>query len=365
MANIFKDPIDPTIYQQQLNEKKTRISQMFSDFSPPKLVSFESPQSHYRLRAEFRIWHEGDRCFYAMSDPGNRSKVYEVKSFKMAAKLINRLMEQLLEKIHQSEMLKHKLFQVEFLTTLSGDAIITLIYHKKLEEAWEEIAIELQKEIGFPIIGRSRKQKLVLERDYVTEQLEVDGKNFSYRQIEGGFTQPNGQVNQKMLSWARSAREGIGGDLVELYCGNGNFSIALAEKFDRVLATEISKTSVNAAQINIADNQINNLIITRLSSEEFVQALRGERQFSRLKDVDLNSYDFRTVLVDPPRAGLDEASVKQISEYDNIIYISCNPETLHNNLTELSKTHTIESFAMFDQFPYTHHIEVGVILKRR
>ena len=93
--------------------------------------------------------------------------------------------------------------------------------------------------------------------------------------------------------------------------------------------------------------------------------MRGERQFSRLKDVDLNSYDFRTVLVDPPRAGLDEASVKQISEYDNIIYISCNPETLHNNLTELSKTHTIESFAMFDQFPYTHHIEVGVILKRR
>ena len=276
-------------------------------------------------------------------------------------------MGRLLAEIHASELLRRSLFQVEFLTTLSGDALITIIYHKKLDEAWETEARAMQARLGFPVIGRSRKQKIVLERDYVTETLTVDGKQFHYRQIEGGFTQPNGDVNQKMLSWARSASEGIGGDLVELYCGNGNFSVALAEKFDRVLGTEISKTSVNAAQVNITDNNLDNLIIARLSSEEFVQALRGEREFHRLKsqDIDLSSYNFRTVLVDPPRAGLDDESVQQISEYDNIIYVSCNPETLHANLMELCKTHEITRFAMFDQFPYTHHIETGVTLKRR
>jgi tRNA (uracil-5-)-methyltransferase len=239
-----------------------------------------------------------------------------------------------------------------------------MIYHRPLDEEWQKQAELLQERLNVAIIGRSRKQKIVLSRDYVTEKLNVDGNIFSYRQVEGSFTQPNGKMNQSMLSWARRVSDNIGGDLVELYCGNGNFSIALADKFNRVLATEISKTSVQAAQENIRANQSDNVIIARLSAEEFVQALRGDREFFRLKDIDLNSYDFRTVLVDPPRAGLDEESVKQISDYENIIYISCNPETLKQNMQQLSQTHKIEAFALFDQFPYTHHIEAGVLLKK-
>ncbi len=151
---------------------------------------------------------------------------------------------------------------------------------------------------------------------------------------------------------------------MELYCGNGNFSVALADCFRRVLATEISKTSVKAAQVNIADNQLDNLIIARLASEEFVQALRGEREFTRLAGITLADYDFRTVLVDPPRAGLDSDAVQQIQAYPHIIYISCNPETLAANLDTLCRTHRIERFALFDQFPYTEHIECGVLLQR-
>ena len=71
------------------------------------------------------------------------------------------------------------------------------------------------------------------------------------------------------------------------------------------------------------------------------------------------------MLVDPPRAGLDMATINMINQYEYIIYISCNPDTLAHNLQELTKTHTIERAALFDQFPFTHHIESGVILKRR
>jgi tRNA (uracil-5-)-methyltransferase len=122
---------------------------------------------------------------------------------------------------------------------------------------------------------------------------------------------------------------------------------------------------VYAAQENIRANGVDNLIIARLSSEEFVQALRGERTFSRLEGVNLDDYQFNTVLVDPPRAGLDEESVKQVQQYDHIIYISCNPNTLKANLEILSKTHDIQRFALFDQFPYTDHIETGVVLVRK
>lgn len=362
---IYQHDVNSDKYAQLLQEKMMRLTELMSAFSMPNLEVFDSPTEHFRLRAEFRLWHEGERCFYAMSEPGDKRKKYEVVDFPIASQLINRLMCELLVEITPNELLRRQLFQVEFLTTLSGDALITLIYHKPLNNDWKLAAEQLQKRLGFPIIGRSRKQKIVLERDYVTEQLEVDGKTYSYRQIEGGFTQPNGIMNQKMLSWARSASQGFEGDLLELYCGNGNFSVALADQYNRVLATEISKTSVNAAQENIRANNIDNLIIARLSSEEFVQALRQEREFRRLKDIDLTSYDFQTVLVDPPRAGLDDESVKQIQQYQQIIYISCNPETLKDNLSVLTQTHQITRWALFDQFPYTHHIETGVILTRK
>lgn len=364
---IYQHGVSPDAYESQLNAKASKLIESFSRFNAPDLEVYPSAPSHFRLRAEFRLWHSGDRCFYAMFDSVDKKKVLEVKDFPVASQLINRLMTELLEELQGNELLSKRLFQVEFLTTLSGDALITLIYHKKLEEAWQQEAERLQDKLGFPIIGRSRKQKLVLERDWVNETLEVDGQQYYYRQIEGGFTQPNGGMNQQMLSFARTcAKELVAEqgphDLVELYCGNGNFSVALANCFNQVLATEISKTSVHAAQINIKDNDINNLVIARLSSEEFVQALRGERQFTRLQGVDLNTYNFQTILVDPPRAGLDEESVKQVQQYRNIIYISCNPDTLAANLETLSQTHNIKRFALFDQFPYTHHAEVGLLL---
>jgi tRNA (uracil-5-)-methyltransferase len=93
--------------------------------------------------------------------------------------------------------------------------------------------------------------------------------------------------------------------------------------------------------------------------------MKGERTFSRLEGIDLNTYNFTTVLVDPPRAGLDEDSLRMIQDYDNIVYISCNPETLAQNLELLSETHIVAQSALFDQFPFTHHIEAGVLLTRK
>jgi tRNA (uracil-5-)-methyltransferase len=367
---------NPDQYQTLLDEKQAKIERDFANFATslsgeqqtlPELEIFASEPEHFRLRAEFRIWHKDNRCFYAMFEPGKKTDPYEVTDFPIASKLINRLMVEMREAIHQPEndVLMQRMFQMEFLTTLSGDALITMIYHKPLGEEWQTAAKKLQAQIGFPIIGRSRKQKLVLERDYVIETLTIDDKQYHYKQIEGGFTQPNGGMNQKMLSWAKELSKPLDGDLVELYCGNGNFSIALAEHYNKVMATEISKTSVYAAQYNIEKNDIDNLIIARLSSEEFVQALQEVRAFRRLEGIDLKAYDFKTTLVDPPRSGLDDESVKQTQAYDNIIYISCNPETLHNNLQEFTKTHDIKRFALFDQFPYTRHIECGVFLQRK
>jgi tRNA (uracil-5-)-methyltransferase len=353
-------------YDDLLADKTQQIQEQFAHFNPPALEVFASSPQNFRLRAEFKIWHDGDRCFHAMFERGTKNKPFEVTHFPIASKAITDLMPRLMADINQNPILKNRLFQLEYLNTLSGDMLVTLIYHRQLDEEWISEAKLLKEKYGIHIIGRARKLRILLDQDHVIEQLQVDDLNLKYKQIEGGFTQPNGEMNQKMLSWSRDCAQGSEQwDLLELYCGNGNFSIALADKFRQVFATEISKTSVKAANDNKALNKLENVHFAKVSAEEFTAHMSGQRLRTRLKDMNLEAADFGTVLVDPPRSGLDEDSCKMISQYPNIIYISCNPESLEDNLKVLSQTHDIQRFALFDQFPYTHHIECGIYLVKK
>ncbi|OOE57394.1 tRNA (uridine(54)-C5)-methyltransferase TrmA [Salinivibrio sp. ML323] len=357
-------------YDTQLAEKVQRLNVQLAPFHAPELEVFRSPETHYRMRAEFRVWHEGDDLYYIMFDPATKQK-YRVDTFPAASRLINDLMPLLMEAIKPNDALRRKLFQVDFLSTLSGEILVSLLYHRQLDEEWEKAAQALKQRLndeGFNLnlIGRARKQKKVLDRDYVLEKLNADGQTLIYQQIENSFTQPNGPVAEKMLEWAIDCTRDSQGDLLELYCGNGNFSLALAKNFRRVLATELAKPSVQSAQYNIAANNIDNVQIIRMSAEEFTQAINGEREFRRLKDqgVTLSDYQCNTIFVDPPRAGMDDETCKMVQGYDRILYISCNPETLAENLERLSQTHRISRCALFDQFPFTHHTEAGVWLER-
>ncbi|WP_062270421.1 tRNA (uridine(54)-C5)-methyltransferase TrmA [Endozoicomonas arenosclerae] len=356
--------VEPEKYEDQLAEKVSLTREEFQAFDIPELEVFRSRPEHYRMRAEFRIWHEGENSYYRMFDPETRQP-FSVDQFPAGSERINELMMPLMKDIEQQEILRKKLFQLEFLTTQTGEALVSMLYHKQLNDEWNDAAKKLQAAHNISIIGRARKQKIVLNRDYVVESLNVQGKTYQYTQVENSFTQPNAGVNEHMLGWASDVCAGAKGDLLELYCGNGNFTCVLADHFDKVLATEISKTSVNSAHDNFELNGINNVQIARLSSEEFTQAMNRERLFRRLQDIDLDSYEVSTILVDPPRAGLDEGTEALVQNFDNIVYVSCNPETLKQNLEKISQTHKIQRIALFDQFPYTHHREMGVFLTRK
>ncbi|MFT4020959.1 MAG: tRNA (uridine(54)-C5)-methyltransferase TrmA [Acinetobacter sp.] len=355
-------------YQQQLQAKIERITAQFNEFQPPALEVFDSPEQHFRMRAEFRIWHTDDDLFYAMfeRDDKNQKTVVRVDDFPIASASINQLMPILLDALKQHDALHHRLFEIDFLATLSGEMLVSLIYHRKLDEQWEILAKQLAQDLNIRIIGRSRGQKFVLSDDFVVEQLQVDGKTYLYKQIENGFTQPNAVVCQKMLQWASDVAGNEGKHLLELYCGNGNFTLPLAQKFERVLATELAKSSVYAAEWNIEKNNIHNIQIARLAAEEFTQAYQGERQFRRLQEanIEMSEYQFDTVFVDPPRAGIDDDTLQLLQGFQRIIYISCNPDTLYDNLQTLTQTHRITRFAMFDQFPFTHHVESGILLEK-
>ncbi|MCH4247453.1 MAG: tRNA (uridine(54)-C5)-methyltransferase TrmA [Acinetobacter populi] len=356
-------------YQQQLDDKTQRIQAQFAEFNIPALEVFSSPEQHFRMRAEFRIWHTEDDMFYAMFERNAQDQnktVVRIEDFPIADQSINDLMPKLLQAIKNIPILAKRLFEIDFLATLSGEMLVSLIYHRKLDQEWQDHALQLQQDLNIKIIGRSRGQKIVLTDEFVIEKLTVGERQYIYKQIENGFTQPNAKVCEKMLSWACEVAQGTSGDLLELYCGIGNFTLPLSRYFNKVFATEIAKSSVQAAEWNMQQNQIDNIQIARLSAEEFTEAYQGTREFRRLKEqqIDLKQYQFDTVFVDPPRAGIDDDTLKLISQFPRIIYISCNPDTLHDNLKTLTQTHQIKRFALFDQFPYTHHIESGILLER-
>ena len=350
-------------YDEQLEHKLQLVEQSFLFLYEGEIDVARSLDEHYRARGEFKLWHIDDEISYAMNRLDAQG-VVTIEQCSMINVPIAKMMPKLRDEIKTRGM-DHKLFNIDFLSTSHGEMVVSLIYHIKLDESWEKKAQKLSEDLGVHIIGRSRKQKLVIGQDYVTETLTFNGKPYHFKQIENAFTQPNPGVNEQMVEWALKQVEGFGGDLLELYCGAGNFTIPFATVFDKVLATEISKSSIEAAKVNMALNNTQNITFVRMSAEEFTQALDGEREFRRMEGVDLGQFTLSTLFVDPPRSGLDERARMFCRRFEHIIYISCNPQTLERDLNELNDEFEITRMAAFDQFPYTPHLEMGAVLTRR
>jgi len=359
-------------YESQLKQKLEINRDRFKIFYTSEISVFKSTQQNYRSRSEFKIWHskstsdeahDGDVMLYAMNHVDKKGVVF-IEECPQVNLYISELMPKLLSAISEKKI-GFKLFGADFLSSSSGEMVVSLLYHRKLDDEWKEIATVIASELSIYIIGRSRKQKVVIGQDYITESLNINGDEYKFNHIENSFTQPNSKVNEQMIEWALQNSPSDDGDLLELYCGAGNFTIPFAKKFNKVLATEISKSSINAAKSNMVLNNVNNIEFVRMSVEEFTQALDGVREFRRMKNIDINSYNIKTIFVDPPRSGMDKTSCEFSARYSNILYISCNPETLVRDLEILCKTHKVENVALFDQFPYTHHVEMGVKLVKK
>ena len=319
------------------------------------------------MRAEFRVWHEGEALDFVMFDREAPKIPVPITEFPIASKSIQAVLAPLKSALQANPTLRSKLFQVEFLSTQSSEVLVTLIYHRQLDSIWEVEARALADRLNVLLIGRSRRQKVTLTQDWVEETLTVNTKPYRYKQPEQAFIQPNASVNERMIEWAMEHISSPDQDLLELYCGIGNFTIPLATQFRRVLATEVSKVATRAAGDNLALNEVSNVEFARLSAEEMTVAMAGTRSFRRLAALQhpLEDYKLQTVFVDPPRAGLDPDTLSLVKGFDEILYISCNPLSLLDNLDILTKTHSIKALAFFDQFPYTPHLECGVHLKQR
>lgn len=172
----------------------------------------------------------------------------------------------------------------------------------------------------------------------------------------GGFAQVNQRQNRELLSIIRLLGAFLtSGSLLDLYCGNGNFSLPLAAEVGSVTGIEGSADSIKAAERNRVLNKVANVQFICDDVSSGVQRLIEQRQ------------KFSTVLLDPPRAGAGDAvlGVARLNP-DKIIYVSCDPSTLARDCALLSdRGYQVATSVPVDMFPQTYHIESVTLLCRQ
>ena len=158
------------------------------------------------------------------------------------------------------------------------------------------------------------------------------------------FFQSNLHLLPRMIDYVVSLTEGP--SVMDLYSGVGTFSAFLEDRFD-VTAVEINKACLALAKKHLK------------STSFFTSPV--EKWNPKVRSVD-------TVIVDPPRVGLDKAVPQMIASWKpkRIIYVSCYAPTLHRDVRRLEELgYRAESLRMFDFYPQTPHVECALSMSRQ
>lgn len=157
------------------------------------------------------------------------------------------------------------------------------------------------------------------------------------------------KLYKKAIELAKLTKQEV---VYDLYSGIGTTSLFLSEQAKKVYGVEIVEDAVKDAKENARINYVKN-----------AQFLLG-----KVEDVLPRMYKSGTIpdviFVDPPRIGLDKYTMKTLLEIlpKKIIYISCNPESLVENLKVLKQHYSINEVQPVDMFPFTNHVECVCLL---
>ena len=143
----------------------------------------------------------------------------------------------------------------------------------------------------------------------------------------------------------------------DLYCGTGTIGLSMAKHAKLVYGFEISKSSINDANINAKINNISNI---HFFKGDLKNIFRVNLDTEKLEKPNI-------IVIDPPRAGMHKETIIDIinKKPEKIVYISCNPSTQARDVKELTNNnYKLEKILPVDMFPHTPHVEnIAVINK--
>ena len=198
------------------------------------------------------------------------------------------------------------------------------------------------------------------------EYLEIEIADLKYKIGPNTFFQNNidlfGSLLEKLLNGFDKNE-----NVLDLFCGVGTLSLPAAGKSRRVLGIELMEESIELAKINAKNNVILNAKFVAGSVEDII--------FSKLKDQNLkpqpntekpNLKEYDVLVLDPPRKGLEKVAERLLeSDFEKIIYLSCNPLSLVKDLQILTKKWQIKDLSCWDLYPQTPHVECLVLMIKK
>ncbi len=246
----------------------------------------------------------------------------------------------------------------------SGESQLTLIAATRKMPALNELVRRLRacepSLTGILINHNQRTDNVILgdRTDVLWGEAMLEDRlcGHSFLLSPEAFYQVNHAQAERLYSYAVELAGLTGTEtVVELYCGAGTITLALAGQAARVVGVELVPEAVENARSNAARNGVTNV--------EFICADAGQAA-RRLPAAGVHP---DVLVVDPPRKGLDEGARDAILRLlpPRLVYISCDPATLARDVKELTGAgYTLEEAYAFDLFPRTSHVETVVLLSK-
>ena len=344
-------------YSEQLEDKKRRLSEAIR-FN--NIQVFSGQEYNYRNRMDF-VFHSWG---LSLRERGSWRKMVNIEHCPISNNKLNEILTEVREffkDVFYFDVEKQfGTYCYAVIRTTINDSSVSIVLNKKSKK--KEEAVEYIKEFAkitsihnviVTYTPHNRNVSVSDEYDVIkgSDRLRSEYLGYSFYFPVQGFFQVNQKVAKKVHIYCRkllSSPDFKNAQLLDLYGGVGTFGIINSPQFKEVLIIENYEPAIMAAQKNITENKRDNARTVSLDARN-------------LKDMDLSGP--LCIILDPPRSGMHPKTVKRLNELkpEVLIYVSCNPKHLGNDLLALDK-YRIKSAALFDMFPQTPHMEAVVEL---
>ena len=312
-------------YENTLEYKKERVKNILSKFDIPKINVIKNENDlYYRNKIELKIV-DGKLGFYEKST----HNLIEIKECKVTKKSINK----------SFEFIKNMKLENANVTIRANynDEVLIIIDSK-------EKPVILNPE-DYKIVGIVLNDKCIYGQDNFMEKIN----NLFFTVSYNSFFQVNNYINLELFNLIKENI--IGKTVLDLYSGVGTLSIVASKVVDKVYSIEVIANAVKNALINAKINKCDNINFILGKVEDKIGFINDK---------------IDTIIVDPARAGLDKKTIEVINNIcpQRIIYVSCDTQSLANNLVDLTN-YEIKKFYILDMFSYTYHVECVSVLCRK
>ena len=227
-----------------------------------------------------------------------------------------------------------------------------------------ELIDRLKKIPGFTTLVlavNTRRGNAVLGDEFITlygpGYIEDTLCGLQFRLSPRSFYQVNHHQAQRLYEAAIAQAQITKDDTVlDLYCGVGTITLAMAKAAGKVIGVEVVEQAVHDARENAQRNGIDNA--------EFFCADAGQAAL----ELEKQGVHPDVVVVDPPRKGLNSDCIEALHKMSprRIVYVSCDPATLARDVALLKERgYHLKSAQAVDLFPRCAHVETVVLLSRK